>query len=361
MSESGRMEPKTAQTIVRTVPTEDPAPTPPLVIVKPAVSSDEESDVLPGSWPKEEEALSQVNSLAVEADVSDAASAHSNHVNDRIVDHFRELEKEKQTAAAIGLGLGEYGNNEMSHVTPTELYQGQGPMIINHTELTPILESSPRESMASESASPRLVSVKSRSSEDRSPPSTRHSGHSAKGVGSPVMSIHSTGDRARSSSLTSQAERLRSKFMHRNGKMSPDKDLTVDTVAADPAKMERQMKFESLIRSGETMKLTLTPTTLRTIEALSISELSHCRPIILPGNMLREKIVLYLKKSANKLRRIRHASCLIFSVPPVRNPSSEALLTNDVVHYRPTSSKRPLPKPYEACRLLLLFGMERGL
>jgi hypothetical protein len=209
----------------------------------------------------------------VETDESDAASAHSNHVNDRIVSHFRELEKEKQAAAAIGLGLGEYGTHEMSHITSTELYQGQGPMIINHTELTPIIESSPRESMASDSASPvaspRLVSVKSRSSDERSPPSTRHSNHSGKGAGSPgspAMSTHSATERARSSSLTSQAERLRSKFMNRNGKSSPDKDLTVDTVAADPAKMERRMKFESLIRSGETMKLTLTPTTLRTIE-----------------------------------------------------------------------------------------------
>lgn len=269
MSESGKAEPTPTRTYIPSGPTEEATPTPPLVIVKPAVSSDEESDVLPGSWPKEEGSVSQVDTLAVEPVVSDAASAHSNHVVDKIVDHFRELEREKQTAAAIGLGLGEYGSNHISEVSPTELYQGQGPMIINHTELTPIMESSPRESMASESASPRLVSVKSRSSEDRSPPSTRHSSHSAKGVGSPgssVMSTHSAAERARSSSLTSQAERLRSKFMHRNGKVSPDKDLTVDTVAADPAKMERRLKFESLIRSGETMKLTLTPNTLRTIE-----------------------------------------------------------------------------------------------
>ena len=269
MSEHGREEPMSTEHNVRSVQTDEAPPNAPLVIVKPADTSDEESEVIPGSWPVEGEPVSQINTLAVEADESDAASAHSNHVNDKIVNQFRELE-EKQAAAAIGLGLGECGTHEMSHLTETELYPEQGPMIINHTELTPIIETSPRESMASESASPatspRLVSVKSRTSDERSPPSTRHSNHSGKGVGSPAMSIHSTNERARSSSLTSQAERLRNKFIHRNGKSSPDKELTVDTEVADPAKMERRMKFESLIRSGETMKLSLTPTTLRTIE-----------------------------------------------------------------------------------------------
>ena len=239
-------------------------------------------------------------------------------------------------------------------------------MIINHTELTPIMESSPRESMASEPASPiaslRLVSIKSRSSDERSPPGTRHSSHSGKGAGppgSPAMSLDGATERARSSSLTSQAERLRSKFMNRNGKASPDKELTVDTVAADPAKMERRMKFESLIRSGETMKLTLTPTTLRTIEVPPFSIPANSSLILLLESMPNASNAPFLLESDNKLRRTRHANCLTFSVPPVRSHSLVVLLTNDVVRCQQTSSKRLLPnKLFEVCRQLLSFGME---
>lgn len=367
MSEAETADSASVEQTVRQILNEDPALVPPVVVVKPDVTSEEDTEALPGSWPREDESISQVNGLAVEADESDGASAHSNHVNDQIVSHFRELEKEKQAAAVQGLGLGDYDSNEMSHVAPTDIYLGQGPMIINHTELTPIMESSPRESMVSEPASPiaspRLVSMKSRSSDERSPPGTRHSSHSGKGAGStssPALSMDGANERARSSSLTSQAERLRSKFMNRSGKSSPDKDLTVDTVAADPAKMERRMKFESLIRSGETMKLTLTPTTLRTIEVPPLSIPTDNSLIMSLENMSNVKIVPFLPESVNKLRRTRHANCLIFSVPPVRNHSLVVLLTNDVVRCQQTSSKRLLPnKPSEACRQLLSFGMER--
>jgi hypothetical protein len=367
MSEVDKADSASVEQTVRQTLNEDPAPVPPVVVTKPSVTSQETSEALPGSWPNEDESISQVNSLAVEAEESDGASAHSNHVNDQILSHFRELEREKQAAATKVLGLDEYDSNETSHLAPTDLYQGQGPMIINHTELTPIMESSPRESLASEPASPiaspRLVSMKSRSSDERSPPGTRQSSHSGKGAGSTgsiVLSTDGANERARSSSLTSQAERLRSKFMNRNGKSSPDKELTVDTVAADPAKIERRMKFESLIRSGETMKLSLTPTTLRTIEVPPFSIPTDDSLIISLENMSNANIVPFLPESVNKLRRTRHANCLIFSVPPVRNLSSVVLLTNDVVHCQRTNSIPLLPnKPSEVCLQLLSFGMER--
>lgn len=243
--------------------------TPTVMVFKSSLASDEDSEVLPGTWPKEEdskpeEPLSQVNHLAVEAEESDAASIVSNHVNDKIASQFAELEKEKHEAAMIGLGLSEIGE-----ISQTSSVLEQGPMIINHTELTPIIESSPRESMNSEFAHPVSNDVgnsgsrKSGSSDEMqntSPPPTRHSYKSSKG--SPAVSTHS-GDRARSSSLTSQADRLRSKFMR--GKAASE-DLTVDTASTDPAEVERRIKFEQLIRSGETMKLTLTPDSLRSIE-----------------------------------------------------------------------------------------------
>lgn len=229
----------------------------PAVIIK-ASPITTEVNTIPGSWPKDD---SVDQRLTPEPNESDAAS---NHVNDRIAEHFAELE---QQTAAISM-LGDITMNGMSQVTVTNIQRG--PIIVNHTELTPILESnSARESMVLDDEpqiAPRLMSLKSHSSEERvSRPHTGHSHSSSKDRSSPAVSTHSN-DRARSTSLTSQAERLRNKFMNR--KAPPETDLTLDAVTV--TKSERRMKYESLIRSGETMKMSLTPTSLRFLEVRSL-------------------------------------------------------------------------------------------
>lgn len=225
-----------------------------------------EGDVIPGRWPQEEKSTFQ--ELTTAADDSDV----SDHVNDKIAYHFAELERD-QAAAAVGLGMGGVSSNGMSSVTVTNL--ARGPIIVNHTELTPIMEASPRESMASENGEPIVTPclISSHSNDVlSSPPPTRHS-QTSKGTtspASPAVSVHSV-DKVRTSSLTSQAERLRSKFLNR--KPSPEGSTTVDTGTMNVETLERKMKFENLIRSGETMKMTLTPTSLRSIEVLPLSPL----------------------------------------------------------------------------------------
>lgn len=227
--------------------------------------SDSDPQVIPGSWPTEGTSTFQSSTTA--ANDSDS----SEHVNDRIANQFAELERDQATTTRVGLGLGDFATNGMSTVTVTNLTRG--PIIINHTELTPIMESSPRESMASETGEP-VISTLPRHSSSRSndihssPPPTRHSQSSKlpTSPASPAVSIHSV-DKARTSSLTSQAERLRSKFLNR--KTSTEGSFTYETEPANPENLERRMKFEHLIRSGETMKMTLTPTSLRSIEVLS--------------------------------------------------------------------------------------------
>lgn len=225
-------------------------------------NEDEEEELLPGSWPKDGVPIS--NNLAVPHEESDASSTRSNHVNDRIARQMKELERQHRPAP-VGLGLSQ----------STISNPPQNASYVVHPELTPILESSPRDSMNVEAdsdfvISPRLQSSRTRNSDERSPPPTRHSNHSAKIPMSPTFSTHS--DKCRTSSLTSQAERLRSKFLNRGG---ANGELTVDTVAADPTKMDRRMKFEHLIRSGETMKMTLTPTSLRSIEVECVLDLAN--------------------------------------------------------------------------------------
>jgi hypothetical protein len=235
---------------------------PPAVVYRNGPHQFEDDDEsLPGSWPKQE-MTSPINSLAVEADGSDAASMVSNHVNDQIAVQIAQIEKEQHSSPSEGLGF-----------QGLSTYRSQESMYIAHTELTPIMEVSPPGSLASDAAdvfvAGRLPSLSPDSDVKEahaSPPPTRDShSSSAKGPASPQSSTHSN-DRVRTSSLTSQAERLRNKFLNR--KNATDVDLTVDTLAANPAKVERRMKFESLIRSGETMKMTLTPTSLRSIEVL---------------------------------------------------------------------------------------------
>jgi hypothetical protein len=231
------------------------------------VESQPNSDpqVIPGSWPTEGTPTFQNSTTS--ADDSDS----SEHVNDRIANQFAELERDQATTTRVGLGLGDFTTNGMSTVTVTNLTRG--PIVINHTELTPIMESSPRESMASETGEP-IISTLPRHSSSRSndihnsPPPTRHSQSSklATSPASPAVSIHSV-DKTRTSSLTSQAERLRSKFLNR--KTSTEGSFTYETEPGNPENLERRMKFEHLIRSGETMKMTLTPTSLRSIEVLS--------------------------------------------------------------------------------------------
>jgi hypothetical protein len=183
-------------------------------------------------------------------------------VNDKIASQMAELERDR---ASVGLGLGDITTNGMSQVTVTNL--SREPIILNRTELTPIMETaSPRESVASDlveqMGTPRIVTPKVHAI---SPPPTRHSSSSKKRATSPdsPSSSHS-GERSRTASLTSQADRLRNKFLHRN--RSPPRDLVVDTDAASPVILDRRNQFEDLIRSGETMKMTLTPTSLRSIE-----------------------------------------------------------------------------------------------
>lgn len=232
----------------------------PAVIKEISPSVEPETDDIPGSWSKEKP--SSFQELTAETDDTDGLS---DHVHDRIADQIAELEKDRAEATTIGLSLGDITSNGMSHITVTNL--SRGPIVINHTELTPILETSPRESIASDYVEPVAPVVPRTRSNDKleSPTPTRHSSMSKKRPETPNSPAFSTtsADRTRTSSLTSQAERLRSKFLTR--KPSPDPDLTVDT-SANPDKTERRMKFESLIRSGETMKMTLTPTSLRSIE-----------------------------------------------------------------------------------------------
>lgn len=228
----------------------------------------ETNESIPGSWPTT--LTSNSKTYLVEAEDSDASS-QSNHVNDRIAKQFAELDRDTKAAATTGLGLGLVDDQGMSNVTPS-FYQG--PMIINRTELAPIMESSPRESMASDhepAMVPRILTLKTRSNEEGardvySPPPSHHSHSqsmkSVNGPTSPAVSIKSL-SRSRSSSLTSQAERLRNKFMKTS---SPERGNDAEYI--DPTKVEKRRKFESLIRSGETMKLTLTPTSLRSIEVL---------------------------------------------------------------------------------------------
>ena len=269
--------------------------------------AEDEHDSIPGSWPRDE---SVINTSAPEQYDSDAAS---NHVNDRIADHFAQLERDQQNAV-IHQELGDITTNGMSHTTVTNL--SRGPIIVNHTELTPILESaSPRESMGSDAElyiAPRLMSLKNRPNEEQavygSRPATGHSHSSSRG--SPAVSVHS-GERARSTSLTSQAERLRNKLINR--KISPEGDLTLDM---SPSKSERRMKYESLIRSGETMKMSLTPTSLRFIEVFIAVVFADFRMIWAGMNN-----GLSRPKFANKPVRILRESWLISSAPPARNHS----------------------------------------
>ena len=290
-------------------------------IIKPPSSSG--SDVIPRSGLKSEEKPT-FQELTADADDSDYSAEH---VNDKIANQFVELERDQ---AAAGLALGDITSNGMSSVTVTNITRG--PIIINHTELTPIMEAaSPRESMASEAGepvvSPRLVyhpnDVLS------TPPPTRQSQCSTKGPtspASPAVSIHSV-DKARTASLTSQAERLRNKFLNR--KPSPERDLRVDTDATSSEKLERRMKFENLIRSGETMRMTLTPTSLRSIEVQAA--------ILIPADLARMIIaavdnVLYQLVYDNKPRKIQQESCLTFYGPQVLNHSLVGQRMKDVVH-----------------------------
>ena len=216
--------------------------------------SDDEPDVIPGSWPKDRE--------EEKSEPSHSPSMSFEDVNDKIASQMAELERDR---ASVGLGLGDITTNGMSQVTVTNL--SREPIILNRTELTPIMETaSPRESMVSDvveqMGTPRIVTPKIHAT---SPPPTRHSSSSKKRATSPdsPSSSHS-GERSRTASLTSQADRLRNKFLYRN--RSPQRDLVVDTDPASPTTLERRSQFESLIRSGETMKMTLTPTSLRSIE-----------------------------------------------------------------------------------------------
>ena len=181
----------------------------------------------------------------------------SDQVNDKIVHHFAELERDRASATA-GQVLGDITQVKVTNIS-------REPIIVNHTELTPIMETSPRESMASDYAEQINNAHPASSKRGSSPPITQSSSIKRPTTPvSPVVSIQSE-DRARSASLTSQAERLRNKFLIR--KASSESDSTAET-STTPGKLERRMKFENLIRSGETMKMSLTPTTLRTIEVL---------------------------------------------------------------------------------------------
>jgi hypothetical protein len=223
--------------------------------------SDSETNVTPETLLQSEDKSTyrETKTPTEDSDVS------SDNVHDKIADHFAELERDQAVASSFGHVIGDITSNGMSSVTVTNIVRG--PIIVNHTELTPIIECSPRESMASEpgelATTPQLVSTRPNDVHG-TPPSTRHS-QSSKGAtssASPAVSIHSI-EKARTSSLTSQAERLRNKFLNRKPQ---DANLTVETDLSNPEKVERRMKFESFIRSGETMKMTLTPTSLRSIE-----------------------------------------------------------------------------------------------
>jgi hypothetical protein len=228
-----------------------------LTISSPRDVSDAESGLLSGSYPKSESAIPPTEYPIPEEE--EESEAESDHVNDRIANQFAELEKDQAIAAQVGLGLGDITTNGMSSVVVHNIVRSAP--VYQHTELTPIMEHSDRESINAaqddyaqdDYAEPPIVPSKG------SPPPTRQSNRSGKSP-SRTDSVHSVG--GRTSSLTSQAERLRNMFLRRN---SPERDLMVDTEASGPD-MEKRMRFESLIRSGETMKMTLTPTSLRSIE-----------------------------------------------------------------------------------------------
>jgi len=238
-------------------PSDTPTPEPPKPTPSPREASDAETNVLPGTWSKSDARLPLTEDpIAEEESEEDASDAGSDHVNDRIANQFAELERDQAVAAQVGLGLGDITTNGMSSVVVHNLVRGAP--VYPHTELTPIIEHSGRESIGSEVedyATPPVVPPKG------SPPPTRQSQGSNRSP-SRTNSTHSA-DR-RSSSLTSQAERLRNKFLNRKAPL--DSDLTIETGSAGPEEIERKMRFESLIRSGETMKMTLTPTSLRSIE-----------------------------------------------------------------------------------------------
>ena len=244
-----------------------PQANPAVIVLKSTTSNQEEdTDSLPGSWPKQD-GLQVPEDRADGGDESDASS----HVNDKIANQFAELERGQEANAAIGLGFDNVPSHGMSTVTVRNLTHT--PYVLTHTELTPIIEASPRESMASDymetvNGSRRNGATTGWSTEETrervaSPPPMKSSN---KGLASPISpsgSIRSIG-RTRSSSLSSQAERLRNKFMR---KASVDEDSNIaEEEPPSPVRTQRRMKFESLIRSGETMKLTLTPNTLRVIE-----------------------------------------------------------------------------------------------
>ena len=231
---------------------------PPTIIQDSTTESEDEPDApdaIPGSWPKDREEK--------QSESSHSPSMSFDDVNDKIASQMAELERDR---AFVGLGLGDITTNGMSQVTVTNL--SREPIILNRTELTPIMETSPRESVTSDTmeqmGTPRIITPKSYVA---SPPP---SSSSKKRPTSPesLSSSHS-GERSRTASLTSQADRLRNKFLYRN--RSPQRDLVVDTDAANPAIIDRRTQFESLIRSGETMKMTLTPTSLRSIEVQTFS------------------------------------------------------------------------------------------
>jgi hypothetical protein len=225
----------------------------PLTISSPRDVSDAESGVLPGSYPKSEGGTPPTEYPIPEEEEEDS-EADSDHVNDRIANQFAELEKDQAMAVQVGLGLGDITTNGMSSVVVHNIVRGAP--VYQHTELTPIMEHSDRESLNAgqdDYAEPPIVPSKA------SPPPTRHSNRSGKSP-SQTDSIHSAG--GRTASLTSQAERLRNMFLRRN---SPERELMVDAEDGAPD-MEKRMRFESLIRSGETMRMTLTPTSLRSIE-----------------------------------------------------------------------------------------------
>ena len=222
----------------------------PALIRESTVQSEDEPDNIPGSWPKDNEEKKPETSHSL-----------SMSFDDKIASQMAELERDR---TVVGEGLGDITTNGMSQVTVTNL--SRQPIILNRTELSPIMEASPRESMASDNidqiVAPRVVTP---ITQVTSPSATRPSSSSKKRPSSPDSpSSRHSGERSRTASLTSQADRLRSKFLYRNN--SPQRELVVDTYAASPVERERSRQFESLIRSGETMKMTLTPTSLRSIE-----------------------------------------------------------------------------------------------
>jgi hypothetical protein len=221
-------------------------------MIKSGSQSDAESDILPPpTWTRERSSSS--SSLRIKSE-----DALSDDVNDKIAHQCAELERGRE------LGLNENG---ISQVTVTNLTRE--PMVINRTELTPIMETSPRESLASDYAeqiASHLVSPKGRVNDLQNQQTSLSRSSSIKRPASPATSNHSV-DKNRTASLTSQADRLRNKFLNR--KTSVESDFGEEP-ASGRLEKENKMKFESLIRSGETMRMSLTPTTLRSIEVLQL-------------------------------------------------------------------------------------------